>query len=134
MADGRVIAVAGAGGDRDRDKRPLMGQAVAKADVAIVTSDNPRSEDPDQIIASVVAGIDDRSHLTVEPDRRMAIERAISAAEVGDVVLILGRGHEPLQESKKGSIEFDDRIVVREALSAATDATETPGQSGSMRQ
>lgn len=133
MTAGRVIAVAGAGGDRDREKRPLMGQAVSQADVAIVTSDNPRSEEPDQIIASMVSEIDGLAHVVVEPDRRTAIERAISGANDGDVVLVLGRGHEPVQEFAKGSVPFDDRIVVREVLSAATGATESRRQSGSMR-
>jgi len=113
LARGRVICVFGAGGDRDRDKRPLMGRVVAElADVAIVTSDNPRSEDPAAIAAAVVDGLD----LDVELDRRRAIERALDAAHDGDVVVIAGKGHEQGQEIAGQKLPFDDREVVREAL------------------
>jgi UDP-N-acetylmuramoyl-L-alanyl-D-glutamate--2,6-diaminopimelate ligase len=110
---GRVICVFGAGGDRDREKRPLMGQVVAElADVALVTSDNPRSEDPAAIAAEVVDGLD----LEIELDRRRAIERALEQAREGDVVLIAGKGHEQGQEIAGQKLPFDDREVVRDAL------------------
>jgi UDP-N-acetylmuramoyl-L-alanyl-D-glutamate--2,6-diaminopimelate ligase len=113
LARGRVICVFGAGGDRDRTKRPLMGQVVTElADVGLVTSDNPRSEDPAAIAAEVVNGLD----LDVELDRRRAIERAIELAQAGDVVLIAGKGHEQGQEIAGRKLPFDDREVAREAL------------------
>jgi UDP-N-acetylmuramoyl-L-alanyl-D-glutamate--2,6-diaminopimelate ligase len=109
----RVICVFGAGGDRDRDKRPLMGRVVAAlADVAIVTSDNPRSEDPAAIAAAVVDGLD----LDVELDRRHAIARALDVARDDDVVVIAGKGHEQGQEIAGQKLPFDDREVVRDAL------------------
>jgi UDP-N-acetylmuramoyl-L-alanyl-D-glutamate--2,6-diaminopimelate ligase len=121
LAERRVVAVFGAGGDRDRTKRPLMGAIAAReADVAIVTSDNPRSEDPDAIIAEILAGIEDRSGVEVDADRRGAIARAIELAGPGDVVLIAGKGHEQGQEFAGGRKEpFDDVTVAREALRAA---------------
>ena len=110
---GRVICVFGAGGDRDRAKRPLMGKVVAElADVSLVTSDNPRSEDPAEIAAEVVDGLD----LDVELDRRRAIERALESARAGDVVVIAGKGHEQGQEIAGRKLPFDDREVAREAL------------------
>jgi UDP-N-acetylmuramoyl-L-alanyl-D-glutamate--2,6-diaminopimelate ligase len=113
LARGRVICVFGAGGDRDRDKRPLMGQVVTElADVALVTSDNPRSEDPAAIAADVVDGLD----LDVELDRRRAIERALEQAQPGDVIVIAGKGHEQGQEIAGQKLPFDDREVVRDAL------------------
>ncbi|HEY6605925.1 MAG TPA: UDP-N-acetylmuramoyl-L-alanyl-D-glutamate--2,6-diaminopimelate ligase [Gaiellaceae bacterium] len=113
LARGRVICVFGAGGDRDRTKRPLMGQVVMElADVGLVTSDNPRSEDPAAIAAEVVDGLD----LDVELDRGRAIERAIELAQPGDVVVIAGKGHEQGQEIAGRKLPFDDREVAREAL------------------
>ena len=113
LARGRVICVFGAGGDRDREKRPLMGRVVAAlADDAIVTSDNPRSEEPAAIAAEVVDGLD----LEVELDRRRAIERALEAARDGDVVVVAGKGHEQGQEIAGRKIPFDDREVARGAL------------------
>jgi UDP-N-acetylmuramoyl-L-alanyl-D-glutamate--2,6-diaminopimelate ligase len=113
LARGRLICVFGAGGDRDRMKRPLMGRVVAElADLAIVTSDNPRSEDPAAIAAEVAAGLD----LEVELDRRRAIERALGAARDGDVVVIAGKGHEHGQEIAGRKLPFDDREVARDAL------------------
>jgi UDP-N-acetylmuramoyl-L-alanyl-D-glutamate--2,6-diaminopimelate ligase len=110
---GRVICVFGAGGDRDRAKRPLMGQVVSElADLALVTSDNPRSEDPAVIASEVVDGLD----LEVELDRRRAIERALELARPGDVVVIAGKGHEQGQEIGGRKLPFDDRQVAREAL------------------
>ena len=115
---GRVIVVFGAGGDRDRGKRPLMGRiAVDRADIAIVTSDNPRSERPEAILAEVIGK--SQSKLEVEPDRRSAIARAIAAARPGDVVLIAGKGHEQGQEIAGVVHPFDDRVVARDELARA---------------
>jgi UDP-N-acetylmuramoyl-L-alanyl-D-glutamate--2,6-diaminopimelate ligase len=115
LARSRVICVFGCGGDRDRGKRPLMGRIASElADVAIVTSDNPRSEDPDAIIAEVVAGAE--ASLEVEPDRATAIGRALALAQEGDVVVIAGKGHEQGQEFAGRVVPFDDREVAREAL------------------
>jgi UDP-N-acetylmuramoyl-L-alanyl-D-glutamate--2,6-diaminopimelate ligase len=117
LASGRVLCVFGCGGDRDRTKRPLMGRIAADlADVAVVTSDNPRSEDPDTIIEEVVAGAPGR--LEVEPDRATAIRQTLEAARPGDVVLIAGKGHEQGQEIDGRILPFDDRDVAREALRA----------------
>ena len=113
----RVICVFGAGGDRDRGKRPLMGEIAARlADVAVVTSDNPRSEDPEAIIDEIVAGA---GGFEREVDRRRAISAAVAMAAPGDVVLIAGKGHEQGQEFAGGHKEpFDDVAVAREALRA----------------
>ena len=118
LGEGRVISVFGAGGDRDRGKRPQMGRAGAKlSDLAIVTSDNPRSEDPEAILAEVLAGIDDRVGVEAEVDRRAAIALALSRAEAGDTVVIAGKGHEQGQEFEGGrKLPFDDREVAREEL------------------
>jgi UDP-N-acetylmuramoyl-L-alanyl-D-glutamate--2,6-diaminopimelate ligase len=121
---GRVLCVFGAGGDRDRGKRPLMGEVATRlADVAIVTSDNPRSEDPREIIAAIMAGAVragrpvGASPVQEEADRRLAIGRAIELARAGDVVLIAGKGHEQGQELAGGrTLPFDDVAVAREAL------------------
>jgi UDP-N-acetylmuramoyl-L-alanyl-D-glutamate--2,6-diaminopimelate ligase len=113
----RVICVVGAGGDRDRSKRPLMGRSASQlADVAIVTSDNPRGEDPEQIAAEVVAGAD--GEVDVVLDRAAAIARAIELALPGDVVLIAGKGAEQGQEFVDRTIPFDDREAAKEALKA----------------
>jgi UDP-N-acetylmuramoyl-L-alanyl-D-glutamate--2,6-diaminopimelate ligase len=117
LARGRVIAVVGAGGDRDRGKRPLMGRIASElADVAIVTSDNPRSEDPQAIIDEIVAGA--TSDVEMEPDRAAAIARAIELAAEGDVVLIAGKGAEQGQQFAERTIPFDDREAARDALRA----------------
>jgi UDP-N-acetylmuramoyl-L-alanyl-D-glutamate--2,6-diaminopimelate ligase len=118
LTEGRVITVFGAGGDRDRDKRPKMGRAGAGlSDLAVVTSDNPRSEDPAAIVAEVVAGIENGSAYEVEPDRRAAIALALGRAEPGDSVVIAGKGHEQGQEFEDGrKVPFDDREVAREEL------------------
>lgn len=115
LTDGRVHVVFGAGGDRDRDKRPLMGAAAsAHADRVIVTSDNPRSEEPESIIDQILAGAGDVER---EVDRRRAIAMAIEGAATGDVVVIAGKGHEQGQEFEAGRKEpFDDVTVAREAL------------------
>jgi UDP-N-acetylmuramoyl-L-alanyl-D-glutamate--2,6-diaminopimelate ligase len=113
----RVICVVGAGGDRDRGKRPLMGKIASElADVTIVTSDNPRSEDPQQIITEIVVGT--TGPVEVELDRATAIARAVELAGQGDVVLIAGKGAEPGQEYADRTIPFDDRHAAREALRA----------------
>ena len=119
LAEGRVHVVFGAGGDRDRSKRPLMGEAAARgADRVIVTSDNPRSEDPQAIVAEIVAGTG--PGVERELDRRAAIARAVATAEAGDVVVIAGKGHEQGQEFEGGRKEpFDDRAVAADALRAA---------------
>jgi UDP-N-acetylmuramoyl-L-alanyl-D-glutamate--2,6-diaminopimelate ligase len=118
LGDGRLTVVFGAGGDRDRAKRPLLGAAAATgADRAILTSDNPRSEDPAAIAAEVAAGAPGRLELVL--DRRAAIERALAEAAPGDVVVLAGRGAEPEQELASGKISFDDREVAREALRRA---------------
>src|SRR5439155_2039573 len=115
LASGRVVCVFGCGGDRDREKRPLMGRLASElADVAFVTTDNPRSEDPLAIIDEVLAGVS--GEVEVEPDRREAIARAVEGAREGDVVLIAGRGAEPAQEVAGKRLPFDDRDVAREAL------------------
>ena len=114
LAQNRVLCVFGCGGDRDRGKRPLMGRIASElADVAIVTSDNPRSEEPEAIIAEVLEGAGDAE---VESDRREAIARAIGEAGEGDVVVIAGKGHEQGQQFADRTIPFDDREVAREAL------------------
>jgi UDP-N-acetylmuramoyl-L-alanyl-D-glutamate--2,6-diaminopimelate ligase len=124
LAAGRLIVVFGAGGDRDRGKRPLMGEIAARlADVVLVTSDNPRSEDPeaiiDEILAGVPAGI--AADVSRDPDRRASIHRAIGLARPGDVVVIAGKGHERGQEFAGGRVEpFDDVEVSLEALAAVS--------------
>jgi UDP-N-acetylmuramoyl-L-alanyl-D-glutamate--2,6-diaminopimelate ligase len=119
ITSGRVLVVFGCGGDRDRGKRPQMGEIGASfADAAYVTSDNPRSEDPEQIIAAILSGVPARlrSRVTVEPDRRAAVAQALAAALPGDVVLIAGKGHEQGQIVGATKIPFDDRAVVEELL------------------
>lgn len=126
LGEGRVIVVFGAGGDRDRSKRPLMGKVAAdRSDVAILTSDNPRSENPLTIIEDVLQGAG--TDVEIDPDRRSAIGRAISLAEPGDVVVIAGKGHEQGQEVDGVVHPFDDREVAREAL-ATRARTETANQ------
>ena len=111
---GRVLCVFGCGGDRDRGKRPIMGRIAGRlADIAIVTSDNPRSEEPRAIIDEIVAGAE--GALEIEPDRREAIVRAVEEAQPGDVVLIAGKGHEQGQQFRDRTVPFDDREVAREA-------------------
>src|SRR5215217_4187273 len=129
LASGRVIVVFGAGGDRDRAKRPLMGEIAARlADVAIVTSDNPRSEPPEAIIDEILAGVPSgSSHVKREVDRRAAIARAVELAEPGDVIVIAGKGHEQGQELAGGRKEpFDDVEVAREALRELPRGHSTP--------
>jgi UDP-N-acetylmuramoyl-L-alanyl-D-glutamate--2,6-diaminopimelate ligase len=116
---GRLVVVFGCGGDRDRAKRPAMGKAAAGlADVIVVTSDNPRSEDPMAIIGEVVAGVPSGVDPIVEPDRRAAVALALAraAGEEGDVVVVAGKGHESGQTAGGVTVPFDDRVVAREEL------------------
>ena len=117
LCRGRLIAVFGAGGDRDHEKRPLMGRVAGDAaDLAVLTSDNPRGEDPDAIIEQVRAGAPDRSNIVVEPDRALAIAAALANAGAEDVVVIAGKGHEHGQEIAGRILPFDDVDVARRAL------------------
>ena len=123
LCGGRVISVFGCGGDRDTAKRPLMGAVAARlSDLVVVTSDNPRSEDPDRIIDEIRRGIDSSTTADTGPphlgitDRSMAIERAVNEAEPGDAVVIAGKGHETSQVVGDERRPFDDRLVARAAL------------------
>jgi UDP-N-acetylmuramoyl-L-alanyl-D-glutamate--2,6-diaminopimelate ligase len=117
--DGRVIAVFGCGGDRDRTKRPKMGHIGGElSDLAFVTSDNPRTEEPGAIIEEVVAGMSGQHNFTTDADRRAAILAAIAEARTGDTVVIAGKGHEDYQIVGTEKHHFDDREIAREALSA----------------
>jgi UDP-N-acetylmuramoyl-L-alanyl-D-glutamate--2,6-diaminopimelate ligase len=124
---GRLIVVLGCGGDRDRAKRPLMGAAAARlADVAVLTSDNPRSEEPDQILAAMLDGAmgvapPQRAEVIVELDRKTAIQIAVRQARAGDVVVVAGKGHEQGQEVGGVVHPFDDRTVLRAELTALTN-------------
>lgn len=122
---GRVIAVVGSAGDRDPEKRIPMGEAAATAHLAIITSDNPRSEDPAELVEQVLVGAGGRSGtVSGEVDRRTAIRQAIESAESGDVVLIMGKGHEPYQEFADVTIDFDDRLVASEVLATLEGDTQ----------
>ena len=119
--DNRILVVFGCGGDRDATKRPIMGRIAAQfGDRVFVTSDNPRTEDPVQIVKDVEVGVREGLHddVTYEVivDRREAIHKAIAEATTGDVVIIAGKGHEDYQILKDETIHFDDREVAREAL------------------
>lgn len=119
LTENRVIAVFGAGGDRDSSKRPVMGHiAESIADIVVITSDNPRTENPDAIIGEIIAGLDSglSDNVIVEPDRRTAIRSAIRIAESGDVVIVAGKGHENYQILGKKRIHFDDREEAAAAL------------------
>ena len=117
--DGRIITLFGCGGDRDRTKRPLMGEAAGHAsDIVVLTSDNPRSEDPLLIINDVIVGVQrTKTKLFVEPDREKAIGVALDEARAGDIVLLAGKGHETYQVLRDRTIDFDDREVARRMLS-----------------
>ncbi|HEX8771062.1 MAG TPA: UDP-N-acetylmuramoyl-L-alanyl-D-glutamate--2,6-diaminopimelate ligase [Acidimicrobiales bacterium] len=120
---GRVITVFGCGGDRDRIKRPAMGAVATRlSDLAFLTSDNPRHEDPGAIIDEVRAGVERPEVLVVEPDRRAAIAAALAAACDGDVVVLAGKGHETVQVVGDEELDFDDRVVALEELAALSGA------------
>ena len=119
FTSGRVIAVLGCGGDRDASKRPLMGKAlIESSDIAVFTSDNPRSEEPSDILRQMVGGINVVNQSQVISDRASAIAYAVSVAEPGDTVAILGKGHELGQEIKGEVFDFDDRLVLAQAIEA----------------
>ena len=125
LTERSLIVVFGAGGDRDRRKRPEMGIAADRlADRVIVTSDNPRSEDPEQIISEIVAGMS-RDPDRREPDRRLALRHAVSAARRGDTVLIAGKGHETSQTIGGDRLPFDDRDVVSAEIALLAAPTRT---------
>ena len=115
-----MITLFGCGGDRDRTKRPLMGEAAGKgSDFVVLTSDNPRSEDPLAIINDALVGLQrSGTKYVMEPDRRKAIAMAIAQAAPGDIVLLAGKGHEKTQMTNGKAIPFDDVEVAREALAA----------------
>lgn len=116
IVTGKIITVFGCGGDRDRSKRAVMGELAARlSDVVIITSDNPRTEDPEKILDDIEIGLGDKIHERIA-DRRAAIFRAVELAAAGDVVLILGKGHETYQILNSGKIHFDDREVAHEAI------------------
>jgi UDP-N-acetylmuramoyl-L-alanyl-D-glutamate--2,6-diaminopimelate ligase len=120
-ASGHVITLFGCGGDRDRAKRPLMGEAAGRgSDLVVLTSDNPRSEDPRSIMNDALVGLQ-RSGVKyiIEVDRRKAIAAAINEARPGDIVLLAGKGHENVQVTRAGSLPFDDAEVAREVLKAS---------------
>ncbi len=117
ISDGRVIAVLGCGGDRDSSKRPLMGKALHDgADVAIFTSDNPRSEKPDAILVQMTLGLDIKEPSAIIEDRADAIRAAVNEAQAGDIVLVLGKGHEKGQEIAGVNHPFDDRVELAKAI------------------
>ena len=117
-AGGRTITLFGCGGDRDRTKRPLMGEAAGRSsDIVVLTSDNPRSEDPLLIINDAIVGVQrTKAKVLVEPDRERAIEIALDQARPGDIVLLAGKGHEISQVLRDRAIDFDDREMVRRML------------------
>jgi UDP-N-acetylmuramoyl-L-alanyl-D-glutamate--2,6-diaminopimelate ligase len=123
MAGGRIICVFGCGGDRDRGKRPEMGKIAAElADFTIVTSDNPRTEDPGKIIRDIVGGIAEQVDYEVVPDRAEAISRAVAISNEADIIVIAGKGHEDYQIVGTSRLDFDDRKAVREAFGAISNA------------
>jgi len=126
LTKGRVITVFGCGGNRDRTKRPLMGEVASEmSDIVIVTSDNPRDEDPMEIIRDIIKGIV-RGNYVIEPDRAEAIKRAVSMAEAGDTLLVAGKGHEDYQEIRGVRVHFDDKEVLRKALRKRIGRNEGP--------
>lgn len=132
LTEGKVVGLLGAGGDRDRAKRPAMGSALSDADVAVVTSDNPRSEDPVEIARTVWSGLRGDGEHILELDRRVAIDLAIDRADDGDIVLILGRGHEPYQQIGDERVPFDDREVAARSLERRRKSANFGPESGSI--
>jgi len=136
VTQGNLIIVLGCGGDRDRAKRPMMGAAAASlADVAILTSDNPRTEDPLAILAAMLDGVlsvpqEDRARVIVEPDRAAAIAQAVSLAVAGDVIVVAGKGHETGQYVAGKVLPFDDRQVTADALHQAAPRELGEGELG----
>jgi UDP-N-acetylmuramoyl-L-alanyl-D-glutamate--2,6-diaminopimelate ligase len=128
----RVLTLFGCGGDRDRAKRPLMGEAAGRgSDFVVLTSDNPRSEDPLAIINDALVGLQRTgTKYSIEPDRRKAIALAIAEARPGDIVLLAGKGHEKVQVTREGSHAFDDVEVARDALRAAGFKCDEPAPEG----
>jgi UDP-N-acetylmuramoyl-L-alanyl-D-glutamate--2,6-diaminopimelate ligase len=125
---GRVICLFGCGGDRDRGKRPEMGAAAARwSDLVVLTSDNPRAEDPGAIIDDIRPGIGSSVELVVEPDRAQAIAAALGSAGPGDVVVIAGKGHETTLVTADGVVPFDDRLVAGDALAVLAGRSESGG-------
>lgn len=119
IVEGKLICVFGCGGDRDSTKRPIMGRIAAElADQIIITSDNPRTEDPDQIIADIVSGVSDLDNIVVEPDRKQAINKAICEANTNDLVLIAGKGHENYQIFAHETVHFDDKEEVEKIFNS----------------
>lgn len=119
LVSGRLITVFGCGGDRDRTKRPLMARAAEKYGFSIVTSDNPRSEDPEKIIGDICLGFEGKDTFAIEIDRKQAIAYALSLASEDDIVLIAGKGHETYQIFKHNTITFSDKEVVEDLLAAS---------------
>jgi UDP-N-acetylmuramoyl-L-alanyl-D-glutamate--2,6-diaminopimelate ligase len=120
MTDGRLLVVFGAGGDRDRGKRPLMGKvAEALADLVFVTSDNPRNEDEMAIIEDILSGMEHPEKHRVIPDRKKAIFAAVKEARPGDVLLVAGKGHETYQIVKGKKLPFDEVAILKEAAQHA---------------
>ena len=114
---GKLICVFGCGGDRDPTKRPKMGRIAEElGDIVIVTSDNPRTEDPKQIISDILSGINNTTGIIVEPDRKNAIQIAIQKSAKDDIIVVAGKGHEDYQILKDRTIHFDDREEVAKAL------------------
>ena len=130
FTDGRLILVFGAGGDRDHLKRPVMGRIASEcADRVVLTSDNPRSEDPQRIIDEITSGMS-RHPDCIELDRRLAVRNALACARPGDVIVIAGKGHEKVQIVGSERLEFDDRRVVAEELSLMAVGRLAVGRNG----
>jgi UDP-N-acetylmuramoyl-L-alanyl-D-glutamate--2,6-diaminopimelate ligase len=122
LTAGRLVVVFGCGGDRDKGKRPVMGRIAAElADVVVVTSDNPRTEDPEAIIEEIERGMGEVAHVRI-PDRLTAIHTALEQARPGDTLLLAGKGHEDYQILGTEKVPFDEREIVRRAVGAAGDA------------
>ena len=114
-AEQRTIVLFGCGGDREKQKRSIMGQiAVENADFVIITSDNPRNEKPNLIINDIMLGIVEKSNFAIIPDRKKAIEYAIATAEEGDIILLAGKGHENYEINSLGKFHFDEREILQE--------------------